>query len=351
MNSQRLSLSSSVFADRIKKFDTYQHNPRTSQRVPKKRVKSTASIRADVLKKPQLHIQKRPVLKTKTVKKIEKTVLPASPAVLPVIANGVTEKLALSAIAKSQSSNSVSFSKQFNDFRPSTVQNKKKSKWQIAFYSFGMVVFLFAAIVSIQTMLTNNEAIEQINVLGEQTFTKDEQGVTEGTGSNPAEQEISASAIAQYSVSPELPRYLRIPEIDVYARIKHTGIDKDGSVDAPRNIHDVSWFKEGTVPGGDVGASLLLGHTSGWSGPGVFKNIGKLTPGNMFEVEKGSGEKILYEVTNVESRPVEDINMGSILGPAVAGEHDVKLMTCSGKYNRDTESYADRTIVYAKVVR
>jgi len=162
---------------------------------------------------------------------------------------------------------------------------------------------------------------------------------------------VPDNTIINYQVAPELPRYLSIPDIGVFARIKHTGRDAEGAVDAPRNIHDVSWYTESAKPGNAIGASLLLGHVQGWSAPGVFKNIDKLEAGARFTVEKGSGETITYEVTRGQEYSLEEVNMGKILSAEDSGEHDLKLMTCSGAFDAATESYMSRYVVYAKVVR
>ena len=228
---------------------------------------------------------------------------------------------------------------------------KMASKTQKMFYIVGALVFLFATITSIQTLTTNKEAKEQLQVLGEQKQRPDENGVLQGTGSEPSEAEVPKNAIVSYQVSPELPRYLRIPDLGVVARIKHTGIDKDGAVDAPSNINDVSWFNGSARPGNPNGSSLLLGHVSGWTAPGVFKKINQLKAGMRFEVEKGSGQKLTYEVVRGESIPLDKIDMAKILASDVSGEHDLKLMTCSGRYNKELDHYEERYVVYAKILR
>ena len=220
----------------------------------------------------------------------------------------------------------------------------------MAFYGFGALVFLFAGGVSMQTLLVNKSATEQIEVLGDKTGAIDEQGVVEGTGSDPAESAVTAQSIASYKTDPELPKVIRIPSLGVYARIKHTGTD-NGAVGSPKNVNDVSWYNESAHPGNAIGSSLLLGHVSGWTTAGVFKKIDQLKPGDRFEIEKGSGEKLAYEVTRGERIPLDQVDMSKILGTEVAGEHDMKLMTCAGKYNKDTKQFEERYVVYAKILR
>ena len=329
MNSQRLSLSNSVLENRIKKFDSYQHDPNNSLRVnPKPTRLSSHSV-------------------------LNSSVVPNRASVQTVIQNkntrdlSTTQKLALNVVSRSKSSTESSFNSQFI----STVPAKRKhSKLHLAFYGFGLLVFIFAGGVSMQTLLVNKSATEQIGVLGERTEVVDEQGAVEGTGADPAESAVSSQAVSTYKTDPELPRVIRIPSLGVYARIKHTGTD-NGAVGSPKNVNDVSWYNESARPGNAIGSSLLLGHVSGWTTAGVFKKIDQLKPGDRFEIEKGSGEKLTYEVTRGEKISLEQVDMSKILGTEVAGEHDMKLMTCAGKYNKDTKQFEERYVVYAKILR
>jgi LPXTG-site transpeptidase (sortase) family protein len=217
-------------------------------------------------------------------------------------------------------------------------------------YGFGVIVLLFSAFVSVQSFINNKQAKEQIATLGE-NISKDEQGVSEGTGDEPSEDEISESAIYAFQVTnPQDPRYIRIPELGILARVKNLGTTPEGAVDAPKNIYDAGWYNGSARPGNSVGSSLILAHVSGWTSAGLFKNINKLVDGSEFEVEKGNGEIIKYSVTKKEQIPVDQVNMSKVLSTETAGQHDIKLMTCSGKYNKSTKTFDDRYIVYAKQI-
>jgi LPXTG-site transpeptidase (sortase) family protein len=257
----------------------------------------------------------------------------------------------MQAVDQSGSSTKSVLADQFEESRyaKNGKEKQKRSKLVIAMNSVAVVVFLFASAVSLQTLLTNQQTQD---VLADKVGgTTDQEGVAQGTGRDPAEEPVSDSAIINYQVAADLPRYIRIPDIDIFARVKHTGVDSEGAVDAPANIHDVSWFTESAKPGNAIGASLLPGHVQGWSGPGVFKNIDKLETGARFMVEKGSGETLTYEVTKSQEIPVDQVNMGQILSAEDPGEHDLKLMTCAGEYDAANESYLSRFVVYAKIIR
>lgn len=268
------------------------------------------------------------------------------------LSTSIAHQAALFAVHQASATRQDLLAEQFPDaYGTQAAQSRKFSRGQKVFYGLGCLVFFLAVAVSLQGILVNHQAKEKLGVLGAQTQRPDEYGVPEGSGDEPAEAEVPKAALSAYKSSPELPRYLRIPELGVFARIKHTGVTNDGAIDAPANINDVSWYSQSAKPGDEIGTSLLLGHVSGWTAPGVFKKINQLKPGMRFEVEKGNGEKITYEVTRGESVPLDGLNMGKVLTPEVQGEHDLKLMTCSGRFNRQADHFEERYIVYAKIVR
>ena len=360
MNEQRLSLSSSVFTGRVRKFDSYQHNPATSQRVVNNsqlrhnstKAKSDVGISRPSTKSlvNSTNLAKVPIKKSAHSFSASEHSKQSKISILN--SNNLTIKLALNAITKSTVQQGSTIENQFVE--DSVLMSKFKSKhsrMHMAFYGLGVLVFLFAGFASVQTIITNRNAKQQLGFLGDMNWNTDSEGVAEGTGTDPAETEVTAQAIANYKVDPELPRYISIPELGVRARIKHTGVDKSGAVDAPKNVNDVSWYNESAKPGNAIGSSLLLGHVSGWTSAGVSKKIDQLKPGQRFEIEKGSGEKLTYEVTKGERIPLAQVDMSKILGTEVAGEHDMKLMTCSGKYNKDTKQFEERYVVYAKILR
>lgn len=366
MATRRMNLNSPSLQGRIKKYDRYEHRAGRSLRTS-----TVLPTRSNKPKSQTQHRQSTPTSSAQTItqandrlkKKSHLVQLSTSRITSQKLNNIATSRnqrsqapphsqLALQAVATSREERTSDgvFITQFSDgLSPfyGTVKNKL-SKLQKLMYGVGLSVFVIAAVASVQSFSVNNQVQEQAQTLGTRA---DEQGVSEGTGNEPAEDPVSEDAVRSYQVAPEEPRYLRIPELGVSARIKGLGVTAEGAVDAPWNIHDVGWYNKGARPGANKGSSLLLGHVSGWTGPGVFKRINELKEGSQFEVEKGSGEIIRYEVVRSEELALEDVDMRKILHTEVPGEHDMKLMTCSGTYNRDTETYEQRFIVYARHVK
>jgi LPXTG-site transpeptidase (sortase) family protein len=214
------------------------------------------------------------------------------------------------------------------------------------YFAFGSVVFILSAGMNIYSLSLNKQVKDQASKVAGTFVEADEQGVAQGTGSEPESEKPSDNAIFDYIVSPDKPRYLRIPSQSVTARVKELGIASDGSVDAPWNVHDVGWYSGSITPGSKNGVSLLLGHVSGKIMPGVFKNIAQLPNGALVEVEKGNGQIHTYEVEKIEEYETKNIDMAKILYEVEQGKQSLRLITCAGAYDSDTGEYKSRTVVY-----
>ena len=164
--------------------------------------------------------------------------------------------------------------------------------------------------------------------------------------SEAVETPVSSGERAAYKVAPDQPRYLTIDKLNVHARALRVGTSADRTVQAPKSIHDVGWYKGSAKPG-QAGVMFIDGHVSGPTQPGVFKRIGSLSPGDTVGVEKGDGTKLSFVVTSVKLVPEEKVDMNSLLvSPDADGQHLV-LMTCGGSFNRAENKYEDRVVVRA----
>lgn len=346
----KTKLDSMQMRHRIKKYDVYTHRPGKTVR-GSLQAQDIVPIIDSTHTKKTVDITHSEIIKSTVTKKhnnqtneLKSKVRPTAPSKNK---DSLAESVTLQAVSQAQATPQDSFNDLYDTWMFGTIK-KKLSRIQKAFYVFGVFVISFSLFVSIQTFITNNQARQQVAGVA----TADDYGVPQGTGNDPSEAGVPDSALRDYMpANPEDPRYLRVPELNIFARVTNLGLTNSGAVDAPWNINDVGWYNKSARPGNSSGASLLLGHVSGWTAPGVFKHLDRLKEGSQFEVEKGTGEIIRYEVVRTQNFALADVDMARILSAEVRGEHDLKLMTCSGRYNRDTETYEERYVVYARQIK
>ena len=195
-------------------------------------------------------------------------------------------------------------------------------------------VFAFGMFVSIQGWLLNRRVGQSLPVAHaeSQTALPDE--------TKPADDEL-----AQYQVAADMPRYLSIESQGIKARVFRMGLTNEGAVATPNNVHDTGWY-EGSAKPGDSGISLIVGHVSGISSPGVFGKLSQLQAGDTITIERGDGKILKYRVAGSESFPADNVDMTKVLSHTSGGQETLNLITCHGSYSLASHQYNERLVVY-----
>ncbi len=146
------------------------------------------------------------------------------------------------------------------------------------------------------------------------------------------------------------PRYLSVAKLDLQkARITPVSTTTDDRIEAPANIYDAGWYTKSAKPG-EAGAVFIDAHVSGPHNPGIFSKLKSLRLGDGISIERGDGVTVKYVVEYVEQISASEVDMRKALNPYVAGKNGLNLMTCGGMFDKQTNQYQDRVIVYASQV-
>ncbi len=204
------------------------------------------------------------------------------------------------------------------------------------------LLFLLGLGVSTSAVLTNHHVAQQVKA-----ESSNSDGVSSDGSEKPDETEPDKNSVASYNVAPDMPRYVRINNLNVFARIRRMGIDTHNAVKAPGNIFDVGWYDNSSKPSDAGGAVFLDGHISGPTKHGVFYDIKKLQKGDKVEVETGDGAKYTYSVVGQEVFDANKVDMSKALVSKVPGKQGLNMMSCFGKYDSKKGLYSQRIMVYA----
>lgn len=145
---------------------------------------------------------------------------------------------------------------------------------------------------------------------------------------------------------PSTPLEVRIPAINVTAKVEQVGQDASGAMADPSSWWTVGWYKHGTRPGAR-GSAVMAGHLDSDTGTAVFWKLDRLKPGDTVEVtdDKGVTRTFVVEKTEVyddSKAPMQEIfasDDGSRLN----------LITCDGTWDERTGEYGKRLVVYTKL--
>jgi hypothetical protein len=230
----------------------------------------------------------------------------------------------------------------------SLLRTRKQRFFLRTFYVVGTASFLFAVGVGLNAMFgSNKEPVRNttgvLGVINSQT-SNDANRISE----DPIETRPSKQDFATYLVAPQYPRYLRIPSLSIESRIRRLGLDSKNAVGSPNNIFDAGWYDGSVRPGEKEGSSIIIGHVAGVKEHGLFWDLSKITAGSLIEIEKGNGETVNYKVVKIDKLPQGSLDMSAYIKTEVAGKHDLKLITSSGKFEQIGAQFSGRVVVYAQ---
>lgn len=212
----------------------------------------------------------------------------------------------------------------------------------IALTSMASVLFVFGVGVGIMQLGANKEVKTQAQTLAAQSA----QLAQSDDGSLPDNGLPSEKPGGGYwRPTAEEPKRIKIPSLNVNARILKMGVKPNGEIKTPGNIFDAGWL-ETTAKPGEHGAMFIDGHVHGPTQPGVFYGIKKLNPGDKIQVERGDGQVFTYSVVKTESYSKDNVDMVAALNTVVPGKPGLNLMTCDGRYNAE-HGYDHRVMVFA----
>ena len=160
---------------------------------------------------------------------------------------------------------------------------------------------------------------------------------------------VPASEVAQRVLPPsEDPATLKIPRLNIDAKIQQTGLNAKGNMGVPTNFTDVAWYKHGTVPG-QIGSAVIDGHVDNGLGlDGVFKHLSDLQKGDDIYVVTETGRQLHFVVDDVETYPYKSVPLEMLFSRT--DDARLNLITCDGTWVKNDKTYDERLVIYTKLV-
>lgn len=218
------------------------------------------------------------------------------------------------------------------------------SPLQLSLFAMACLVFVIGLLTSLQTVENNHNAAAQVSALFKQVNRQTAGNVLKS--SVPATAKPAAAAYGQYTVAPDLPRYIRIAKLGVDARVTQIGVTNSGALGIPDNINDTAWYNGSTKPG-QPGATLIEGYVSSWTSRGVFYNLKTLVPGDTIQIERGDGATLNYQVVRTQTYAIDHVDMQAAVTPVTAGRPGLNLITCNGQVAPGAD-FNQRLVVFAQ---
>ena len=227
---------------------------------------------------------------------------------------------------------------------------KKITKWCILSILALLVAIFFIRVVTWEDAYYREKEGSERDVVQTKSETGEPIAVEE---EELIEVEPTDEEVYEYTVAPDRPRYLTIDALGIYnARVLAMGVDSNGALATPRNVFDVGWYESSGRPG--MGGTLVIdGHNGGPHVYGVFKRLPDLQKGDIIRIERGDGVVFNYSV--VENTEVllseSDKYMSTAMKSPERGRESVTLISCTGEWSQQQNTYLSRQFVRAVQVQ
>jgi hypothetical protein len=160
---------------------------------------------------------------------------------------------------------------------------------------------------------------------------------------------VLVTGVQELTLTESNPTRLKIPSVGMNTTFRGPlGLEKDGSVSVPDSYTEIGWYEYGPTPG-ERGPSVVLGHVDSLTGPAVFYPLKQVEIGDEIFIDREDGLTAVFEVFDIENLSQNEFPTERVYGNlAYAG---LRLITCTGTYDKKVLKYSHNLIVYAKLVR
>ena len=144
------------------------------------------------------------------------------------------------------------------------------------------------------------------------------------------------------------PSTFSIPKLGIEnVIVESVGLDKEGKMDIPKDADNVAWYNLGARPG-ERGNAVMAGHLDKKDGsPAVFYEVSKLKPGDEISTTDKDGVKQTFIVKEVKTYELAQFPLEEVFG---AGDKArLNLITCEGTYDKSSQLYSHRLVVYSEL--
>lgn len=156
----------------------------------------------------------------------------------------------------------------------------------------------------------------------------------------PAPRRPAAPAVAE-------PVAVALPRLGIRSELDRLHLQSSGELAAPPRWDVAGWYAGGARPG-QRGPAVIAGHVDGPDGPAVFWQLREARAGDRVEVARADSSTASFVVTRTSVVPKSGFPTADVYG--LTPQPELRLITCTGPFDRRTGHYTDNLIVFATEV-
>jgi sortase (surface protein transpeptidase) len=123
------------------------------------------------------------------------------------------------------------------------------------------------------------------------------------------------------------------------------GVAPGAAMEIPDAFDRAGWYRYGAAPGAAAGTAVIAGHIDTTSDRAPFSQLKTLAAGTLLRVGRQDAPTLNYRVVSVELMAKDTFAGDSVF--RLTGPHELKVVTCGGRWLDERMDYSDNVIVTA----
>ena len=143
------------------------------------------------------------------------------------------------------------------------------------------------------------------------------------------------------------PVEVAVPAIAVRSRLVGLRLNADGTLQVPADYGLAGWYSDGPAPGDTGPPAVIVGHVDSKAGPGIFYRLPELHTGDAVLVRRADGFDVRFRVYRTADYPKASFPADKVY--AVTKQPELRLITCTGTFDKASGHYTSNRVVYARI--
>ena len=165
------------------------------------------------------------------------------------------------------------------------------------------------------------------------------------TAASPANIPLRPAAPPAAAAALPAPTSLTVAGTSINMTVVPVGVSPGGAMEIPERFDQAGWYRFGPAPGADAGTAVIAGHIDTTSEQAPFSQLKTLAAGTAIQVGRLDAPPLVYRVVSVGLMSKDRFDGDSLFRRT--GPHELKVVTCGGRWLDEAKDYSDNVIVTA----
>ncbi|MDR6417071.1 class F sortase [Pseudarthrobacter sulfonivorans] len=165
------------------------------------------------------------------------------------------------------------------------------------------------------------------------------------TTQTPAEIPVRPATPQAAARAAPVPTSLTVAGTSINMAVVPVGVAAGAAMEIPEAFDRAGWYRFGPAPGAAAGTAVIAGHIDTTSDRAPFSQLKSLAAGTALQVGRQDAPALTYRVVSVELMAKDSFDGDSLFRRT--GPHELKVVTCGGRWLDERMDYSDNVIVTA----